>query len=121
MYSKRSIALGLSGGGVTQPALGDDAVFQPGNLLVSQVFNDNNPSNVAAGVTLLPPNCVGSACVTATASDAYPYVWNNVLVDASFGITSKIVLDQLSPTGSLISSLEVLKSAQDEVPPNNSQ
>ena len=51
----------------------------------------------------------------------YPYVWNNVLVDASFGITSKIVLDQLSPTGSLISSLEVLKSAQDEVPPNNSQ
>ena len=120
MYSKRSITLGLSGGGVTQPALGDDPVFQPGNLLVSRVFNDNNPSNVAAGVTLLPPNCVGSACVTATASDATHMSGTTCWLTPVL-LTSKIVLDQLSPTGSLISSLEVLKSAQDEVPPNNSQ
>jgi hypothetical protein len=76
---------------------------------------------VVAGVTSLPPNCTGSACVKATAGGAYPYVWNNALVDGSFGITSKIVLDQLSPTGSLINSLEVPNSSQNGVPPTKDQ
>jgi hypothetical protein len=53
--------------------------------------------------------------VTATNDGTYPYVWNNSLVDASFGITSKIVLDQLKPSGELINSLEVPNSS-DRVP-----
>ena len=35
----------------------------------------------------------------ATSNGTYPYVWNNDLVDGSFGITAKIVLDQLSLSG----------------------
>jgi hypothetical protein len=85
----------------------DDFGFLPGNLLVSRSVYDNNPANVVAGSTLLPPNCVASNCVTATDSGAYPFVFNNVLVDASFGITSKIVLDQLTPSGRFISAREV--------------
>ena len=83
-------------------ALADDDGFRftPGNLLVSRSVYDNNPKNVEAGVTLLPPNCVASACVTATDSGSYPNVWNNVIVDGNFGIAAKIVLDQLRPTGS---------------------
>ena len=81
--------------------------FGPGNLLISRSVYDNNPANVVAGTTLLPPNCVAPNCVTATDSGAYPYVFNNVLADGSFGITSRIVLDQLKPSGKLVNSLEV--------------
>ncbi len=107
----------------TPTAFADDSDgdFRPGNLLVSRVIYDNDPNNVVAGVTLLPPNCVGSACVTATDSGAYPNVWNNVLVDGSFGITAKIVLDQMTRSGFLISSLEVPNSSQRHVSPTSDQ
>jgi hypothetical protein len=85
----------------------DDINFRPRNLLISRSVYDNNPANVVAGTTLLPPNCVVPNCVTATDSGAYPFVFNNDAVDASFGITSKIVLDQFEPSGKFINSLEV--------------
>jgi hypothetical protein len=85
----------------------DDINFRPGNLLISRSVYDNNPANVVAGTTLLPPNCAAPNCVTATDSGAYPFVFNNDAVDASFGITSKIVLDQFELSGKFINSLEV--------------
>jgi hypothetical protein len=75
--------------------------------LVSRSVYDNNPANVVAGVTMLPPNCLPANCVTATDSGAYPFVFNNVLTDGSFGITAKIVLDQLKTSGKFVNSLEV--------------
>jgi hypothetical protein len=99
----------------------DGGDLRPGNLLVSRVVYDNNPANVVAGVTVLPPNCVGAACAKATDSGAYPNVWNNALVDPSFGVTSKIVLDQLTRFGVLISSLEVPNSSQRHVSPGSDQ
>ena len=48
----------------------DDAKFRPGNLLISRSVYDNNPENVVAGTTVLPPNCVAPNCVTATDSGA---------------------------------------------------
>ena len=85
----------------------DDINFKPGNLLVSRSVYENNPANVVAGTTQLPPNCVAPNCVTATDSGQYPFVFNNDAVDASFGITSRILLDQLEPSGRFINSLEV--------------
>jgi hypothetical protein len=100
----------------------DDGVFLwPGNLLVSRVVYDNNSKNITAGTTKLPPNCVGAACATATASGTYPAVFNNVLVDPSFGITSKIVLDQMTPDGFLISALDVPNSSDRRISPNADQ
>src|SRR5262249_13882145 len=123
VQSGLAITLLLSGLAASSPVLADDddADFRPGHLLVSRVIYDNNPNNVVAGVTQLTPGCVGSACVTATASGTYPTVWNNVLVDPSFGITSKIILDQLTRSGSLISSLEVPNSSQRHVSPTSDQ
>ena len=83
--------------------------FKPGNLLVSRSVYDNRPANVVIGMSL-PPNCVAPNCVIATSDGSYPNVWNNVIPDASFGITSKIMLDQLSLSGDLINSLEVPNS-----------
>ncbi len=87
--------------------------FQPGNLVVSRSVYDNNPNNVQIGETL-PPNCQATqaGCAgTATNDGTYPTVWNNDIVDGSFGITSKIVLDQFTPGGSLVNSLEVPHSS----------
>jgi hypothetical protein len=103
------------------PALADSSYFLPNNLLVSRVIYDNNPNNVVAGVTQLPPGCAPANCVTATSSGAYPTVWNNALVDSSFGITAKIILDQLTPAGVLVNSLETPNSSQNGVPPTKDQ
>jgi hypothetical protein len=92
----------------------DDGVFRPGNLLVSRsVYQD--PGTLAAGTTQLPPNCVSPNCVTANAGGAYPTVFNNDQVDASFGVTSKIFLDELTRSGAFVGSLEVPNSTQRHV------
>ncbi|HUB91794.1 MAG TPA: hypothetical protein VMA74_18890 [Dyella sp.] len=85
--------------------------FWPGNLVVSRSVYDNNAGNVTVG-EVLPPNCPAASGACGAASGApydgsYPYVWNNVIYDASFGITSRIYLDQITPEGWLIDSLEV--------------
>jgi len=88
-------------------------IFFPGNLVVSRSVYDNNPGNVQVG-QVLPPNCT-SGCTMATNDGTYPEVWNNDAVDGSFGITSKIYLDQVSPNGFLINSLEVPNSSQGNI------
>ncbi|HEY4461924.1 MAG TPA: hypothetical protein VGN41_04585, partial [Streptosporangiaceae bacterium] len=101
----------LLGAGLAAPAYasagghGHDVLLEPGNLLVSgSVFQDD--PNIVAGKTVLPPGCT-SGCATAVADGTYPQVFNNDLADASFGVTSKIMLDELTPSGSLIGSLPV--------------
>jgi len=77
--------------------------FIPGNLVVSRSVYDNNPNNVTVGETL-PPNCASTlaGCNSPAINDGtYPQVWNNDLSDSSFGITSKIFLDQITPSGTL--------------------
>jgi hypothetical protein len=121
--SSLAVTLFLSGvvGATGALADDDDVGFRPGNLLISRSVYDNNPANVVAGTTMLPPNCVAPNCVTATAGGSYPYIWNNSLVDGSFGITAKIVLDQLKPSGELINSLEVPNSSDHRVSPTADQ
>ena len=91
------------------------ADFLPNNLLLSRVVYDNKRSNVVVGMQL-PPGCAPANCVDAITDGTYPYVWNNALVDGSFGITAKIILDQLTPTGILINSLEVPNSSRKGLP-----
>jgi hypothetical protein len=93
-----------------------DRHFFPGNLVVSRSVYDNNANNVVVG-TILPPGCANtqggcSAPTGAPFNGTYPSVWNNDLYDASFGITSKIYLDQITPFGFFVNSLEVPNSSQ---------
>jgi len=97
---------------VAASAQNGSAFFEPGNLVVCRSVYDNNPNNVKVG-QLLPPNCQATqaGCSGAATNDGtYPYVWNNDLVDGSFGITSAMFLDQFTPAGSLVNSLEVPNS-----------
>jgi len=77
----------------------------PGNLLLST--SDYVPANITPGVTELPPGCTGSACTAAIADGTYPYVFNNDTVDGSFGITSPIYLDELTPWGQVVGRIPV--------------
>ena len=87
--------------------------FYPGNLVVSRSVYDNQASNVTVGEAL-PPECAPATggCVTAVADGTYPYVFNNAPVDGSFGITSRIYLDQITTWGWPISTMEVPNSLQ---------
>jgi hypothetical protein len=114
-----TLALTALGAGLGASAQADGGHFPPpggghslvpGNLLVSRSVYQNDPS-LTAGATELPAGCV-SGCVLANAGGSYPEVWNNVLVDESFGVTSKIFLDQLTPSGSPVSSLQVPNSTE---------
>jgi phosphodiesterase/alkaline phosphatase D-like protein len=73
--------------------------FQPGNLLVSTSVYAGNPATVTVGNPL-----PGAGGLTASTNGAYPGVFNNNTVDGSFGVTSPIFLDQLTPTGVPIGS-----------------
>ncbi|WP_118179970.1 hypothetical protein [Paraburkholderia phosphatilytica] len=93
-----------------------NAPFMPGMLVVSRSVYDNLSSNVQVG-QVLPPNCASTTagCSTgngAIADGTYPYVFNNDTYDSSFGITSRIFLDQMTPSGLPVSTLEVPNSLQ---------
>jgi hypothetical protein len=115
------LAAALIAGSSTARAQGFPGnLFIPGNLVVTRsVYTDGG--NITAGVTNLPPGCTpvtaenptpADPCAAAVTSSAYPYVFNNDSVDGSFGVTSEIFLDQVTPFGFVFSSLEVPNSTQ---------
>ncbi|MGH3294310.1 MAG: hypothetical protein ACRDP7_21145 [Trebonia sp.] len=69
----------------------------PGDLLVSTSAYTSDP-NIVAGQTVLPPGS-GSAGALAIANGNYPYVFNNDTADPSFGVTSRLYLNQITPFG----------------------
>lgn len=79
--------------------------FTTGNIVVSRSVYTGSAATLAAGQPL-PPVCPSTAdCGTTPATDSGAYitatttnnVWNNNLVDGSFGVTSPLFLDQLTP------------------------
>jgi hypothetical protein len=103
----------------------DQSHFRPGNLVVSRSVYDNNANNVTVGM-VLPPNCATTVAGCgkqdlATNDGSAPLVWNNDLVDASFGITSKIFLDQLTTGGAFVDTLEVPNSGMHGIKPSDDQ
>ena len=94
----------------------NDKVFFPGNLVVSRSVYDNNANNIKVG-TILSPGCAATTggCSAATGAPydgTYPFVFNNDIYDANFGVTSRIYLDQVTPFGWVLSSLEVPNSLE---------
>jgi hypothetical protein len=115
-------ALGVIAASLSAAAYAQTAAV-PGNLLVSRSVYDNNPNNVKVG-QILPPGCAattGGCAGPATYDGAFPYVFNNALVDASFGITSKLYLDEWTQGGAYVGTLELPNSSQTGVGPNSDQ
>ena len=89
--------LALPGLGFGQSA----SVFAPGNLVVSRSVYQGTASTIAIGQTL------PGSTTPAVANGLYPDVFNNAKADPSFGITSPIFLDQISPSGQRVSTLAI--------------
>jgi len=84
-----------------------NGVLLPGHLVLSRTVYSAKPDSITPGVTMLPAGCVGSACVPAVADGGYPEVFNNEAVDPSFGITSPIYLDTITPSGNTMGTVDV--------------
>jgi hypothetical protein len=98
----------LSASGATADAHGGQRPwFLPGNLVVSGSYYTGQADLFTPGVTELPPGCTGSGCTAAVADGSYPYVFNNDASDPSFGVTSPVFLDQITPDGRLVNVLRV--------------
>ena len=94
--------------------------FTAGNLVLSRSVYAGDATTVVKG-QVLPPVCPASANTAsagacgskATDNGAYPStastnnVFNNDAIDGSFGVTSPIFLDQITPTGTTVNSFEV--------------
>ncbi|HEX4256489.1 MAG TPA: hypothetical protein VH089_15445 [Streptosporangiaceae bacterium] len=109
-----AVAAALVLAGPAQAGTGHQPGFHgltPGNLLVSGSTYTGDPG-IVAGQTVLPPGCT-TGCVTATADGTYPQVFNNVLADPSFGVTSTITLTELSPSGRTLGALAVPSASSD--------
>jgi hypothetical protein len=96
-------------------ALAQTPVFTPGNLVVSRSVYSATAGSVVIGQDL-PPGCVPNSadkvtCGVAAVNGTYPYVFNNDTPDPSFGITSPIYLDEMTPTGTIVNSIQVPNSA----------
>src|SRR5215472_16972337 len=92
-----ALAATAAGTGATALAASSNSnKVKPGELLVSgTIYQD---PGIVAGQTQLPAGCT-TGCATAVAGGAYPDVFNNASVDGSFGITSKIFLDEITTDG----------------------
>ncbi|HEX4219260.1 MAG TPA: hypothetical protein VHZ02_12860 [Acidimicrobiales bacterium] len=82
-------------------------------MVATSVFQ--NDPNIVANTTQLPPGCSSATnapdpCNTAVTDGTYPQVFNNGSADPSFGVTSKILLNQLTPSGTPVSTVEVPNS-----------
>ncbi len=117
IFSQTRLAWRLGIFGLLVPAARSQSFpgFTSGNIVVTRSVYTGNAATVVVGQPL-PPVCPATAaCGTGTATDngAYPSltstnnVWNNDAVDGSFGITSPIFLDQLTPSGTVVNTLSV--------------
>ncbi|MEY9937363.1 hypothetical protein [Streptacidiphilus sp. MAP5-3] len=85
---------------------GPNHVLLPGHLILSRTVYTAGTDTIVPGVTQLPPGCT-TDCVTAVADGGYPEVFNNESVDGSFGVTSPILLDTVTPSGHTMRTLDV--------------
>ncbi len=84
--------------GISAPAARADQPFlQPDSLVVSSSTYDRSQGAVASLTigTTLPDTA--EATTQAIADNSYVTVWNNATVDASFGVTSPILLSDIEP------------------------
>jgi uncharacterized protein YegP (UPF0339 family) len=82
--------------------------FAVGNLVVSRsVYAEIGAVAALQPGANLPDSPDGITPYVAVANGTYPNVFNNTTIDANFGVTAKIYLDQVTTAGALVGSLPV--------------
>jgi hypothetical protein len=90
-------------------AAADDSFLQPGSLIVSSSNYEGGTGAVASlAIGITPLANTNTATIPAVSDNNYVTVWNNVTVDASFGVTSPIFLSAVDPnSGRVLNRLSV--------------
>ncbi len=101
-YIARALACATVFAGASASVYATD-VFTAGNLLISRSVYSGSAGTITVGVTPLP----GTTGSTAVADGSYPNLFNNEAPDPSFGITSPIYVDQVTTSGSLVSTINI--------------
>jgi hypothetical protein len=78
-------------------ATADDSFLQPGSLIISSSNYEGSTGAVASLQVGTPLANTNTATIPAISDNNYVTVWNNVTVDASFGVTSPIYLTVVDP------------------------
>ena len=102
MPSIARLALATTALTAAAPSLAFADSYTPGNLLVSRSVYNIPASTIVVGQTVLPGATVPGT--TAVADASYPNVFKNETPDPSFGITTPITIDQVSRSGTVIST-----------------
>jgi hypothetical protein len=114
---------------LTKPAFASGTqppALTPGNVVVMRTVYSGTAGTVVVGENL-PPNCVPSVpnsvtCGNAALDGTFPYVFNNDgTADGSFAVTSPIFLDELTPAGALVNSIEVPNSLMNGITGSSDQ
>ncbi len=103
LFLAGALALVAAGHAVAQSA------FTAGDLLVSGSIYQGTASTVIVGQPL--PGASGGLAI---ANGTYPNVFSNDSVDASFGVTSPIIINEITTTGSTVQSLNITQMAANE-------
>ncbi|MDD4913928.1 MAG: hypothetical protein PHW13_02665 [Methylococcales bacterium] len=72
--------------------------FNANDLVVTSSFYEGTDAAIVSGSTVLAGKTAGTTS-TAVADSSYLNVWNNTTPDASFGITSPIIVSDVSTSG----------------------
>lgn len=86
---------------LADPAYAANFTFVPGDLVVSRSVYEGTDTTVTVGQTLPGSNN------PAIANGLYPNVFNNATPDPNFDITSPILLDQITTSGTKVNTLPV--------------
>jgi hypothetical protein len=90
-----AVALSPAGPAVAAPRTS----LIPGDLLVSRLHYVGTPGMIVPGKTILPTG------VTAVADGSFIHVWDNSIPDANFGVSAPIMLDEMTPSGTAVTTL----------------
>jgi hypothetical protein len=91
-------------------AMGNPVQITVGGVAHTVTLTSVNSSTKAIAWTPALPSAPlsGNTCLPlAAANGSYPGVWANEVPDASFGVTSPIFLDQMTPDGVFLNSVEL--------------
>ena len=89
------------------PGIARADYFTPGNIVVTRSDYVGSAGILSVGQALPDSPAAGAAPYAAIANGSYPNVFNNTTLDANFGVTSPIFVDQLTPAGSRVSTLAI--------------
>jgi hypothetical protein len=107
-----SLLMGCGAAAYVGTAAADDSFLPAGALIISSSNYEGGTGAVASLRVGTPLANTNTATVAAISDNNYVTVWNNVTVDASFGVTSPIYLTAVEPHSGRVFNRRLVPTSQ---------